>query len=211
MFIYYADRLIPNLIKGAKMELFNNFSSVIFWDFKRKDNVNYNFEITQRLIENAIKSKDKKYYYKPIYLLLAAIIECTLYDFLKKINEHRYEQVPNLSLKEISAIQDMSVPNKFSCFNKICEKHSFLGADKTIYKRIERTAEIRNRIHIQNVKISTPRDESKLWTASIVKDCGRLLKEIFEIMCERYPRPDSFHDDPTITISDFPTPWEKLT
>jgi hypothetical protein len=168
----YTDTSLPNLIKGVTMERFNNFTSVIFWDFKRMDNVNYNFEITEKLIESAVKNKDKQYYYKPIYLLLAAIIECTLYDFLKKINEHRYEQVPTLTQKEISAIQDMKVPNKLNCFNKICKKYRLLGAGEDIYDQLTNTAEIRNRIHIQNGKGHLPKDEANLWQIKMVRECG---------------------------------------
>lgn len=49
------------------------------------DNVNYNYVIAEKLIQIALNSKDQEYFYKPIYLLIAAIIECTLYDFLKKL------------------------------------------------------------------------------------------------------------------------------
>ncbi|HAT1825575.1 TPA: hypothetical protein JBA24_14390 [Legionella pneumophila] len=173
------------------------------------DNVNYNYVIAEKLIQIALNSKDQEYFYKPIYLLIAAIIECTLYDFLKKINEHRYEKIPNLTKKEASAIQDMKVPNKLNCFNNICKKHQFFGSsDDSIYDRIHKTAEIRNRIHIQNGKGTAPRDESILWNAQIVKDCGRLLKQIFELMCNKYPRPGQFHDNPT--MAEFPEPWEDF-
>ncbi|KTD13985.1 Uncharacterised protein [Legionella israelensis] len=173
------------------------------------DNVNYNFKIIEKLVNSAIEGTDKRYYCKPIYLLLAAIIECTLYDFLKKINEHRYEQVPNLTKKEVKAIQDMKkVPNKLNCFNNICKKHSFLGEDEAIYDQINEAAEIRNRIHIQNEKGHSPMDESDLWEINTIKKCGQLLKDIFVIMCEKYPRPDGFHDNPT--LDEFPEPWTKL-
>lgn len=191
------------------MAKFEDYSEVVFWDFKRMDNVNYNFNIAERLINCALKSDDKNCFYKPIYLILAAIIECTLYDFLKKINEHRYEQVPNLTPKEIQAIQNMTkVPNKLKCFNDICKKHQLLGASNSMYDNINTTSEIRNRIHIQNEKRSHPKDESDLWSDAIVISCGQLLKDIFTIMCNQYPRPGNFHKNPDLQF--FPEPWKRL-
>jgi hypothetical protein len=190
------------------MSEFDNYSAVIFWDFKRMDNVNYNFKIVDKLIESSLNSDEKKLFYKPIYLILSSIIECTLYDFLKKINQHRYEHIPNLGEEEVKAIQNMEVPNKLNCFNKICKKYLFLGADEAIYEKIQHVAEIRNRIHIQNGKGNKPYDESFLWKTPLIKECGQLLKDIFVLMCEKYPRPDRFHDNPI--MDSFPQPWEKL-
>src|SRR5258708_2278778 len=42
------------------MEKIDKYSEVIFWDFTRKNNVNYNFEVVQLLLFASKSLKDKK-------------------------------------------------------------------------------------------------------------------------------------------------------
>lgn len=190
------------------MTSFAEYAEVIFWDFKRRDNVVYNFVIVESLIHAAKKTPHEHYFYKPIFIVLTSIIECTLYDFLCKVHEHRYERVPNITKDDIQAVQNMELPNKLTNFTDICRKHKFLGSSPQIYEALRGTAKIRNRIHIQNGKYYLPLEETNLWNADLVKGCGALLRDIFKIMVEKYPRPESFHRNPFFTH--FPTPWDTL-
>lgn len=191
------------------MTAFEDYSKVIFWDYKRRDNVDYNFKIIESMIDS-IKDSSEYCYYKPIFLIISSIIECLLYDFLKKIYEHRYEKVPNLDKGDIEALQNIDLPNKLTNFSDICKKYSLLGRDQEIYDRIQNIAKIRNRIHIQNQKNFRPLDESELWTKDQVKLCGSLLKDIFILMCERYPRPEKTTNHSNPPLSNFPEPWALL-
>ena len=68
---------------------FADYTNIFFWDFKRIDNVNYNYEIVEKFYKVKKENNNSKYFNKPIILLLASIIECILYDFVKRVNEHR--------------------------------------------------------------------------------------------------------------------------
>ncbi len=86
------------------MTVFEDYLKVIFWDYKRRDNGDYNFKIIESMIDS-IKDSSEYCYYKPIFLIISSIIECLLYDVLKKIYEHRYEKVLNLGKGDIEALQ----------------------------------------------------------------------------------------------------------
>ncbi len=137
------------------MTAFEDYSKVIFWDYKRRDNVDYNFKIIEVMIANIHGTSEPQYYYKPIILIISSIIECLLYDFLKKIHEHRYEKVPNLDKDDIEALQNIDLPNKLTNFSDICKKYSLLGNNQEIYDRIQNIAKIRNRIADSTRKVSS--------------------------------------------------------
>lgn len=137
---------------------------------------------------------------------MTGIIECTLYDFLKKIDEHVFEKVPNLEMDVIYCIKKMDLPNKLTNFSDICRKYYLLGQDKKIYEDIQDIANIRNRIHIQNQKKLKPLDENKRWTKDQIQRCGKLLRDIFILMCLSYLREKRVIPP----LSDFPIPWDLL-
>lgn len=199
------------------MSDFQIYISTFFWDFKRRDNVEYNFAIVENLIHAClsdilVEDNQRKYFFKPIIIITTSIIECILYDFLIKIQQHHYERVPKLTQKDIDSIKAIDIPYKLASYNEICKKHELLGTKSDeIYKRIKLFTNIRNRIHIQNSKGIKPLDEDNLWTASLVKSCGSLLKDICLLMRNRYPRPDKFHLEYITPRSiSFPEPWGKI-
>jgi hypothetical protein len=189
------------------MATFEQYSEVIFWNFKRMDNTNYNFEIICCLIEGSLNSKTKHLYYKPIFISMMSIVECVLYDFLCRIQGQVHEGI-NLNRIEIEKIKNIDLPTKLKNYTDICRKHNLLGKGDDIYDEIIRFSEMRNRVHIQNQKQTKPFDESKLWSADEVKSCGHLIKNIFELLCMNQPRPEGFHSYPDLNL--FPTPWQRL-
>lgn len=168
------------------MPNFHDYCEIIFWNFTRKNNVDFNFEIINSLIEDACISKNKHHYYKPIVILMMSIIECTLYDFLWRVKQERHEGL-NLSKKEKEIIRKKNIPKQLYNYVKICEKHCLLGKGKPdIYAGLYKYIDIRNRIHIQNLKGSSPPEESDtLWDQKKVKSCGRLLRDIFLFLCNK--------------------------
>lgn len=193
---------------------FQIYTSKFFWNFKRMDNVNYNFEMLNMLIQAGnLKEleENRKYLYKPIFITIVSIIECILYDFLLKIQEHRYEKIPSLTERDIESISNLDIPNKLFNFIEICEKNELLGKkDDCIYEDCKNLAKIRNRVHIQNAKQDDPLDEFKLWKPSLIDCAGNSLKKICEIMYKQYPRPDYFHQTPDRPHI-FPTPWRQIS
>jgi len=200
------------------MSDFKIYSSRFFSCFKRMDNVNYNFDLAKHLILASISYKpddddyQREYFYKPAIIIMISIVECILYDFLIKIQTHTYEGVPNLTQKDLDSIREINIPNVLASFNEICKKHELLGKkNDPIYEIIRLFSNIRNRIHIQNTKREKPFDEFDLWTIPLVKECGKLLKDICGIMCDKYPRPKHMHVTYAIPRDvSFPEPWRNI-
>lgn len=189
------------------MSEFKKYISMIFWDFKRADNVEYNFEIMEILINDAKESDKKNYYVKPLILIMTSILECLLYDLLKRGNEARNEPI-NLTEDQKSSLEDITVPSKFGNFIDLSQSNKLLGPDNDIYKKLRDFLDCRNRIHIQNIDQEKPLHEQELWTVDSLKDCGNLIMEIFKYCCENFPRPEGFHGNPS--LNDFPQPWNLL-
>jgi len=170
------------------------------------DNVNYNFDCLDALAEGSLKAPLPHLFYKPIFLLMTGIIECTIYDFLKKIHQHKHERIPNIDERDVHQLQNIKLPNKLYNFTNICRKYQLLGSDPVLYERIHEMVEIRNRIHIQNER-GIPREED-LWDLPLIQHCGDLFYSVYTIMCLEYPRPGSHHKSPP--MKDFPQPWNSL-
>lgn len=188
---------------------FHDYCEVIFWNFERKNNVVYNFNLIEFLIEDAKKSKYQSYYYKPIIVIIMSIIECSLYDFLWRVKQAKIEGI-HVTTKQKNAIESTNISNALQSYLDICKKQEILGEKSSdIYARLQKHIEYRNRIHIQNRKRYSPSKEQKLWTKSKVINTGNLLREIFTYICKKYPRPDKFHSSPNLNL--FPAPWNNLT
>ena len=187
---------------------FSEYSKVFFWNFKRMDNVNYNFKIIEYLISS---STQNPLLIKPIIILLVSIIECILYDFLCRVQEHKQEKISNISEEDIQKIKDSQLPNKLGNFCEICKKYEFIGdKQQSIYDKICSFSNIRNRIHIQNSKRDHPLDEEDLWDLNLLKSCGSLFKEICIYMCNNYSRPEHISGEIPKEI-DFPEPWNLIS
>lgn len=189
------------------MTKFHDYCSVIFWDFNRMDNVEYNFTIIGNLIRDSANSKNKSSYYKPLTILIVGIIECVLYDFLCRVKQERHEGI-NLSKEEKDILRDKKWPDKFKCYIDICKKHNLLGNKVKLYDSLHDYAKIRNRVHIQNINKYEPDKEPRLWNNKTVRLSGELLHEVFLHLCKKFPRPDKFHNNPNLDL--FPTPWNNF-
>jgi hypothetical protein len=181
---------------------FSDFTAIFFWDFKRMDNVNYNFKIVKALFN--LRNHHSPELNKPIILLLAAIIECILYDFVRRVTEHRRELIPGI---DESVIDDTR--------NKICDqfepliahvrKHNLLESTKEngLYETLDYIRKLRNRIHIQNRQQQLDKDEANIWTDEDVQKASSSLEKVCEVLCNSYPRPSR----ELIPMTDFPRPW----
>lgn len=180
---------------------FDQYSYVFFWNYKRMDNSNYNFRIVEALCYAKNNCNNNELFNKPITIIIMAIVECILFDFIKRVNEHNIERIPNL---------DQSVINKTRSKTLKMFKHIITHAKKynlmlleNKYDEIDELRELRNRVHIQNDTCSFDKNEYKLWNDKNAQRAGRILKEICEILCNYYPRPGK--EIPN--IEHFPQPW----
>lgn len=189
------------------MAKFEEYSAIIFWDFARMDNVNDNFKTIESLIDHAHVNPTAKHLHKPIFIAMMSIIECVLYDLIQRAKDIVHEHI-DVSEKELDEIKNKDVHDKLQCYTDICIKHKLLGNDTELHKKIYEYIPIRNRVHIQNTKDIPPKKEWDLWDAALTKSCGELLKSIMIYTCTVIPRPEQFHNSPS--MHEFPSPWDKL-
>ena len=183
---------------------FAEFTGQFFWNFKRMDNVNYNFEIIETLFL-AKKTSNDPHFNKPIIILLVAIIECCLYDFLVRINQHRYDAVPNLAQPIITYIRSMGETDELKRLIPRVRSQNLLrvNPEDTLYDDLEFLRKVRNRVHIQNRYSVLSRNESAVFTnvtLELAQDC---LEKVVGTLCNTYPRWGS----QPISMTDFPRPW----
>lgn len=183
---------------------FSDYSGVFFWDFKRMDNTNYNFEILETLCRVKKDNGDNSYFNKPIIITIVSIIECILYDFVRRVTEHRRELIPNL---DQTAVDDTrgKILDQLEPLVAHIRKNNLLRASTgdSIYDDLDYLRRVRNRIHIQNYQQQLARDEHNIWTDSNIKMAGQTLERVCEVLCHVYPRPNADF----VSITDFPRHW----
>ncbi len=183
---------------------FTNFTDMFFWDFKRMDNVNYNFKVVENLCK--VKKEDHlDIFNKPIIIILVSIIECILYDFLRRINQHTNEIIPGLDHKKINDTKNKII-DELSPIIAHIKKHNYLQEIKgeVLYDNLDELRKLRNRVHIQNRNNQLDRNEDKIWTNYSVQLAGNTLERICIVLCNSYSRPGKS----PISFRNFPKPWQ---
>lgn len=170
------------------------------------DNTNYNFHIVETLC-NHVASKNDTLFYKPIILLITAIIECILYDFAKRVTEHSQEKIPNIDNESIFDTRSKNLDDLQPLLDHVKKNNLMrINDDDSLYDDLNTLRKMRNRIHIQNKWNSLDKDEYKIWTKQNVQFAGYLLERICEVLCHVYPRPNANF----IPMSYFPKPWNSI-
>lgn len=188
---------------------FSRYVWVISWNFKTADNILYNYKVMEVQIQSAINVPElSPYFYKPIFIQMASIIECALYDLFRRIDEHVHEKLPSLAEEIINELKNKNLKNKLTIYIDISRKHKLLGRGDDIYSDLKAISKIRNRVHIQNEKREQPIDDDRVWTLECVNECGRLLKEVYSYMVMTYPR--KWHQEEKLNLPSFPEPWKEL-
>ena len=184
---------------------FSDFSGQFFWDFKRMDNVNYNFEIIECLYVAKKVNRDDDRFNKPIIVLIMAIIECTLYDFLVRINQYQTDPFPNIAQAAVAYIRNTNETDALRIIIPKIQSQNLLRTTSTdnLYNDLEHLRKIRNRLHIQNKYAMLPRDESRVFTDIELMRAQDCLEKIYNVLCNVYPR---WRNQP-ILMTDFPRPW----
>lgn len=185
---------------------FSDFINVFFWDFKRMDNTNYNFKILEILYKAKEQSQNSVLFNKPIIISLLSIIECILYDFVKRVSEHRSETIPNLDEFAISEGRGKNFEDQLETLIAYVRKHNLLrvSEEKPLYDDLDFLRKVRNRLHIQNSQNLLARDEYRVWTESNLRKTETMLERLCEVLCHVYPRPNRNF----CSMSDFPRLWD---
>lgn len=185
---------------------FKDFSDQFFWNFKRMDNVNYNFKIVEFLYASKKVNNGSNYFNKSIIILIIAIIECALYDFILRINQHSSDSLPNLPQKIVSFFRDkVRETDELKALISQIRSQNLLRVpiNDTLYDDLEHLRKVRNRIHIQNKYSVLDKDEYKVFTELELKKTQECLEKVYDALCNIYPR---WHNHP-ISMSEFPRPW----
>jgi hypothetical protein len=179
-------------------------TDTFMWSLKKGDNIVYNFKILWELYKaKGVEQSRKQYYNKPIILLIVAIIECIFDDFIKRVDQHVYDKIPNLTNKEISLIRAKKL-DKLDHYISIAKKYNLFDRDASFYDTLDLLRRTRNRFHIQNALNQLDADESKVFTSITRVKAEKAFEMVLETMMGKFPRKHS----PSVSFSDVPLPWK---
>lgn len=183
---------------------FSDYTGQFFWDFKKMDNVNYNFKILEALYL-AKKQNNSPLFNKPIIVVAMAIIECSLYDFLCRIHGRVSDSLPNIDAATLAYLENSNQTDELRKIIPIIECQNLLRvpAGDNIYGDLEHLRVVRNRIHIQNRFNSLVADESDIFTDINLHKVERCIERVCGVLCNVYPRWSKM----PLPMKDFPRPW----
>ena len=184
---------------------FSDYTGQFFWDFKRMDNVNYNFEIIELLYQTKKQNGNNTKFNKPLIILIMAIIECMLYDLIIRIHSYRSDPFPNISQGIVSYFRNFRETDELRVLIPRIISQNLLraGVGDSIYDDLDELRKIRNRVHIQNKYFQPPADEYNTFTDRDLQKAEKTLERVCEVLCNVYPR---WNKQP-LSMSDFPRPW----
>jgi len=182
---------------------FKDYTGQFFWDFKKMDNVNYNFRIVELLYTEKKKSNNPLFI-KPIIIILISIIECMLYDFIIRVQTHNTDEIPNLEQDIIDYIKTKEI-DQFEVIVAQVKKQNLLRASPTsyVYSDLDLLRKVRNRIHIQNTQQELKRDDYNVFTEENLQLAEKIFERVCEVLCNVYPR----WEKQPLLMADFPRPW----
>lgn len=187
---------------------FSQFTGQFFWDFKCMDNVNYNFEIVEILYKAKKENNNDCRFNKPIIILLMAMIECMLYDFMIRIYTYTNDSFPNITPSIILYLRNKKLTDKLRVLIPRVQSQNLLCVPPSdpLYSDLEHLAKVRNRVHIQNINHlldKLNKDEVYVFTDRELKRAERSFEKVCEVLCNTYPR---WGNQP-LSMTLFPRPW----
>jgi len=187
--------------------VFKEYTDVFFWNFKRGDNVNYNFEIIEKLYEAKRRFEGDTKFNKPIIILFMAIVECAFFDYFYRVKEHVYELIPNLAMETIGYIRSLGKADLFGTLIIRVRSQNILKVlkDDSLYDDLDLLGKVRNRVHIQNKHGELEKDEANVFTDARLKMAERAFVRTITILETNYPRKDM----QPLPMNEFPCPWEN--
>lgn len=172
--------------------IFKDYIDRFIWDFNRRDNILYNFDILCELYELQEKSNWPEGLNKPIVVVTASILEVVMYDFLCRIKQHRSEFIPNLKTNIVEYFKSMHSSDVFGVLISRYKSNDLLKlgqTDSQFYIKLEQLKDARNYIHIQ--KVNWKEIFSFQWKkANELANAEYCLKMAIVSLAENYPRPD---------------------
>ena len=184
---------------------FSEYTEQFFWDFKRMDNVNYNFEIIELLYKAKKENNNSTHFNKPIIIHLMAIIECILYDFENRVRGFSTDSFPSITTEEVAHLKAKKETDEL---RKLIPRFQSLNLlrvpeSSSLYSDLEQLRKVRNRIHIQNNYKTLPRTEVYAFKDEILKKTEICFEEVCKVFCNVYPR----WGKTPMPMEEFPRPW----
>jgi len=182
------------------MKKFSEYTEVIFRDLNRKRNVNFNFLI----VDSLCRIPQKANLNKPAILIIAAIVECLFYEFIRYVNEHEGKKMPGLDEEAVTVIRDINT-DKFRDLVRHMKTINFYKevVGSQLYDELELLRNMRNRIHIQNDYEVLDDEEELIWTETNLCLAGNVLKKTCKILCQVY----LVKGGKMLSFKEFPEPW----
>ncbi|WP_170787708.1 hypothetical protein [Ruegeria lacuscaerulensis] len=176
-------------------------------NYRLGDNINENLDALQLIWdlqhEHAETDSSHKRLRKPVIVYCGAIAEAVLFDFFAKIRDFVREGVAAIEEELAEHLRSMSNDN-FQFFIDQCRKHQLFGdGSDGFYDDLNKLAELRNRIHIQNVKHFKPLREHEAFSKVQQQMAERTLETLIARMNEHYNRKQADH------VGGFMLPWNS--
>jgi len=187
-------------------------NDTFIWQFKKGDNIIFNFKILWALYEAKAVNSDPMLFNKPILISIASIIECILDDFVQRIQQRTRDPLPNITSQIIHAFKyrekggvlEVNKIESLAHYLLQAERHNLFDQKKEFYENLWILKNSRDRVHIQNKKYTLEADEYKVFNDERLKLSEDILEIVIEKMISKFPRSSSptGHD-----INQFPFPW----
>lgn len=182
-----------------------NYPTNFIGDYLLGDNIKENLVALRLIWEKQAEynqaEQEHKRLRKPIVVLCGAIAEAILYDFFTKIRDFVREGVEGIEEEQAEHFRSMKNDN-FQFFIDQSRKYQLFGdGTDDFYDHLDKLAELRNRIHIQNVKGVTPRREWRAFTVEQQLLSEQTLEDLIRRMNENYNRDQQDH------VGGFTVPW----
>lgn len=160
-------------------------SANFFGSFNKANNVKYNLEIINTLIEK----NENGIFNKPIIILIGSCIEAVLGDLLMRIDTYNKEGVKSISKEEQNNIKSREPKDKewFSDVVKLFKKNKIIPEkmSENIFKLIK----LRNKVHI-----SVEEDEETKFTNLDLNLFTILLYELIDYVSNNYNRTGKYYN-----------------
>lgn len=188
----------------------NTVSGSFIGKFKIGDNIHYNLKVLNILylsLKN-LPSEHQIYLEKPITVILVSICEAIIHDFIFfRSKNFTREGISGLSKKNLEVLRS-SNPWNFEKKIQLVKKLNLLNTeDQNTYTYLEKLAQLRNRIHIQNEKQNFEDDEHLVFKKIRRVEAEKMVELLMKRLLELYPRPA--HITMSEHVEDFKLPWKS--
>ncbi len=176
-------------------------------EFKTGDNINYNLKCLKALYaaQSAASPSEAQLFCKPITITLVSIIEALLHDLFFRIKSHTSEGVQNIATQVLDDVRGKTL-DQLQTYIASAKKHDLLDASGSdLYQKLDELRQVRNRVHIQNVKKQLDPDEGRVFTMKRQKSTEEILERVLKHVSDNYKRPEHVHG----YVDEFELPWEE--